>query len=279
MGTPRSRRKPAPEIDRAAARAAEEQYFERLAAQLGSTAGIFDPLSRRTWDASPRNRVTKTLEEPSTALKAVVKRLAERDLMKIYEDMPKNGVVLHEIVHKELLGRPQVRVVVAGAAFSPSEDLVRSGSSRRPADAPDLARVRDLIVRHDSVFYYMGAFSTTGWTDAVRAELAGPNWLVALSDQRDGAWRTRYAPDPRWSASARLFDLSSEDEKIDAIRRWVKAHTVDLLMDELTEDAVFEALGYAVPLIRRAFAAIAREDAFVRYDASGKPHRLVRTYG
>jgi hypothetical protein len=279
MNPRRAERPDPPETARADARDAEERFFERLAARMAATAGIYDPLSRRTWDASPRNRVTKSLEERSTEVKAAVKRLAERDLMKIYEDMPGNAVVLHEILHRELLGRPQVKVVVAGAAFSPVEDLVVRGASSRPIEAAELARVRAMVVRHDAVFYYMGAFSTTGWAASAEDELAGPNWLVALSDQRDGAWRTRYAPDERWTASARLFDLSSEEEKVDAIRRWVKAHTAALIMDELTEDAVFDALGYAVPLIRRAFASIAREDPFVRYDATGRPHRLVRTYG
>jgi hypothetical protein len=136
-----------------------------------------------------------------------------------------------------------------------------------------------MIARRDDVFYFMGLFSTTGWSGDARGVLSGPNWLAALCDEREGAWRTRYAPDPRWEGSARLFDLSSEEEKVDAVRRWVRSHTVELLMDELTEDLVFDALGYALPIVRRAFESIAREDAFVRYDAGGKPHRLVRTYG
>jgi hypothetical protein len=244
-----------------------------------AAGGIYDPLGRRTWDASARNRVTKTPDDRSSEVKAAVKRLAERDLMKIYEEMPKNALVLHEIVHRELLGRARVRVVVAGACFNPVEDLVRDGRSSRPAGPAELSRVRDRIANRDDVFYYMGAFSSTGWTGDALAALAGPNWLIALCDLRDGAWRTRTAPDPRWSASARLFDLGTEEEKVEAVRRWVKAHTVELLMDELTEDAVVDALGYARPVVRKAFEAIAREDAFVRYDAGGKPHRLVRTYG
>jgi hypothetical protein len=187
--------------------------------------------------------------------------------------------VLHEIVHKELLGRPSVRVVAAGAAFSPVEDLVRQGRSRRVAPAEELARVRDLIIRSETVFYYLGAFSTTGWDEAARRMLAGPNYLVALSDLTEGAWRTYYAPDPRWRAAARIFDLTSEEEKVEAIRRWVTKHTFELLMDELTEDTVFDALGYAIPIIREAFEQIAAEDRYVRFDTTARPYRLTRVYG
>jgi len=187
--------------------------------------------------------------------------------------------VLHEILHKELLGRSVVRLVVAGASFSPAEDLVRSGVSRRRIGLEELNRIKDMIVRSDHVFYYIGAFAATGWEDDSRRALAGPNYLIALSDVHEGAWRTYYSPDPRWRSAARIFDLTSEEEKVDSIRRWVTRHTFELLMDELTEDTVFEELGYAIPIVREAFELIASEDRYVRFDTSTRPYRLVRVYG
>ena len=251
----------------------------RLAAAMAATAGIFDPMTNRTYDASMKNRVTKELDERSAEVKAQIKRHAERDLMRTYEEMPKNRVAVHEIVHKELLGRPAVKVVVAGASFSPVEELVRHGRSCRRASAYDLERVRDQLVKSDAVFYYVGAFSTTGWDEDARKSIAGPNWLVALSDRADGAWRTWYAPDPRWRAAARIFDLSTEEEKVEAVRRWVSRHTGELLLDELTEDRVFDDLGYALPIVREAFRQIAAEDRYVKFDTSARPYRLTRTYG
>jgi hypothetical protein len=50
-------------------------------------------------------------------------------------------------------------------------------------------------------------------------------------------------------------------------------------MDELTEDTVFDALGYAIPIIREAFEQIASEDRYVRYDTTARPYRLTRVYG
>jgi hypothetical protein len=279
MGSTRIRKPPAPEIDRNAARVAEESYFERLAKNMNLTGGLYDPLSNRTYDASPRNRVTKVIDERSSEVKTLIKRFAERDLMRAYEEMPKNELHLFEIVHKELLGRPSVKVVVAGAAFSPVEELVRSGTSRARIPASELARIRERIVRSESVFYYIDAFSTTGWEDDARRALVGNNHLIALSDVQQGAWRTYYAPDPRWRAAARIFDLSSEDEKVESVRRWVSRHTLELLMDELTEDTVFDALGYAIPIIREAFSQIAAEDRYVRFDTSARPYRLTRVYG
>jgi hypothetical protein len=279
MGSTRIRKAPGPEVDRKAARVAEEGYFERLAHNMGLTGGLFDPLTNRTYDASPRNRVTKVLDDRSSEVKSLIKRFAERDLMRAYEEMPKNELHVYEIVHKELLGRPAVRIVVAGAAFSPVEELVRMGSSRSRIPAAELHRAKDQLVRSEHVFYYINAFATTGWEDDARRALVGNNHLIALSDVQNGAWRTYYAPDPRWRAAARIFDLSSEDEKVEAVRRWVSRHTLELLMDELTEDTVFDALGYAIPIIREAFSQIAAEDRYVRFDTSARPYRLTRVYG
>ena len=279
MGSTRVRKAAATEIDRKAARVAEENYFERLSANVNATAGLFDPGTSRTYDCSPRNRVTKALDDRSSEVKTFVKRFAERDLMRAYEEMPKNGTVLYEVIHKELLGRASVKVVIAGAAFSPVEDLVRTGASRTRIPLSELNRVRDQIVRSESVFYYMDAFATTSWEDEARRGLVGNNYLIALSDVSQGAWRTYYAPDPRWRSAARIFDFSSEEEKVEAVRRWVSRHTFELLMDELTEDTVFDALGYAIPIIREAFELIAAEDRYVRFDTRARPYRLIRVYG
>jgi len=279
MGTTRTRKAPPAEVDRKAARVAEENYFERLTANMNLTAGIFDPLTNRTYDSSPRNRVTKALDDRSSEVKTLIKRFAERDLMRAYEEMPKNETVLYEIVHKELLGRPSVKVVIAGAAFSPVEELVRQGASRERIPASELNRVKDQIVRNDHAFYYVNAFATTSWDEDARRILVGNNYLISLSDVFQGAWRTYYAPDPRWRAAARIFDLSSEEEKVEAVRRWVTRHTFELLMDELTEDTVFDALGYAIPIIREAFEQIAAEDRYVRFDTTARPYRLTRVYG
>jgi hypothetical protein len=219
------------------------------------------------------------VDDRSSEVKSLIKRFADRDLMRSYEEMPKNELHVYEIVHKELLGRPSVRVVVAGAAFSPVEELVRSGFSRARIAASELLRTKEQIVKSEHVFYYINAFATTGWEEDARRALVGNNHLIALSDIQNGAWRTYYAPDPRWRAAARIFDLSTEEEKVEAVRRWVSRHTLELLMDELTEDTVFDALGYAIPIIREAFSQIAAEDRYVRFDTSARPYRLTRVYG
>lgn len=266
-------------VDRKTALVTEEGFFERLGANMNATAGLYCPLDNRTYDASSRNRVMKVLDDRSSEVKALIKKHAERDLMKTYEEMPKNGVVLYEVLHKDLLGPRGVKVVVAGASFSPVEELVKRGQSSRRIGAEELARVKDAVAQNPAVFYYIGAFATTGFDDGCRTVCVGGNFLIALCDLYDEAWRTYFPPDGRWRGAARVFDLTTEEEKIEAVRRFVRRHTFELLMDEMTEDFVFDELGYAIPIIREAFELMAAEDRFVRFDTGTRPYRLVRSYG
>lgn len=266
-------------IDRKTALVTEEGFFERVAANINALSGLYSPLDNRTIDATPRNRVAKVMDDRSSEVKALIKKHAERDLMKTYEEMPKNPVVLYEYAHKDLLGPRLVKVTVAAASFSPAEELVRQGSSSRRTGPEELARVKDALCRKSDVFYYLGAFSTTGWEEGCRSLLVGSNFLAALCDLAEGAWRTHFPPDGRWRGAARVFDLTTEEEKIEAVRGFVRRRTFEVLMDELTEDFVFDELGYAIPIIREAFELIAAEDRFVRFETGSRPYRLVRVYG
>ncbi len=272
----RSKRAP---VDRKSALVGEEGFFERLGANMNALAGLFNPLDGRTYDASSRNRVMKVVDDRAVEVKSLIKKHADRDLMKTYEEMPKNGVTLYEIVHKDLLGPRLVKIVVAGASFSPAEDLVRKGESLKRTGAEELARVKDAIAQNAGVFYFIGAFSTSGWEEGCRSILVGGNFLIALCDLYAEAWRTYFPPDGRWRGAARVFDLTTEEEKIEAVRHFVKRHTFELLMDEMTEDFVFDELGYAIPIIREAFELMSAEDRFVRFDTGTRPYRLIRNYG
>ncbi len=258
---------------------AEERFFERLAGNLSRLQGLFNPLDGRTYDATPAHRTVKSLDVRASEVKAAIRKHADKDLMKVYEEMPKNAVSVVEVHHKEIFGSRSTKIVVAGASFSPVEDLVRRGSSARAIGAEELARVKDLLCTREDVFHYVGCFSTTTFDPGCRGLLVGANHLVALCDRLGDAWRTTWAPDTRWRGAARLFDLTTDDEKVDAIRSFVRRRQFALLMDELTEDYVFDELGYSIPIIREAFDRIAAEDRFVRFDTGSRPYRLVRNYG
>lgn len=268
-----------PAVDRKTALVREGSFFERLGAALNAVPAVYDPLDNRIYDAGPRNRVMRMLDDRSQEVKALIRKLADRDLMKIYEEMPKSPVVAYEVWHQQMFVPRSLRVVVAGASFSPTEELIRAGRSSRRIRSEELSRALKLIASDDAVFYYIGAFATTGWDESCRQMLVGANHLVALCDVSDDAWRTYYAPDARWRTAMRMFDLATDDEKVESIRAFVKRHTFELLMDELSEDVVFDELGYPIPIIREAFEEIASEDRFVRLETGEVPYRLIRVYG
>lgn len=266
-------------VDRKAALAREEGFIERVTANVTATPAIFNPADGKFYDASLRNRVMRTLDDRSQDVKVLIRKFADRDLMKTYEEMPKNPGLVFEIWHQQMFSNRQLKVAVAAAAVSPIEELIRKGSSAQAARPEDVRRVVELVATQENVFYYIGAFSTTGWTEPCRQLLVGANHLAALCDVAHGAWRTYFAPDPRWRSTMRVFDLASDEEKIEAIRQFARKQTFALLMDELTEDYVYEELGYPIPVIREAFEVIASEDRFVRLETGEVPYRLIRVYG
>ena len=280
MPSTRLRRAPAPpSLDRKTFRVGEENFFDRLQANINGMTGLHNPLDNRTYDASPRNRVTKMIDDRSTEVKQLIKKLAERDLMKTYEEMPRNNILLVDVMHKEFLGSRKVKVALAGAGFSPTEELIRKGRSSRRAGAGELNRGKDLIVTRPDVFHFIAAFSASGWEEDCRHLLQGANYLVALVDIYEGIWRTYFPPDARWRGAAHLVDLTSEEEKIDAVRTFVRRHAAELIMDEMTEDFLFDELGYPIPIIREAFEIVSSEDPFIRLESGSRPFRLVRNYG
>lgn len=265
-------------VDRRTAQVAEENFFERLIAAVTHARAVPNPLDGRTYDLSPACRLMRTLDARTEQMKGAIRRLVERDLLKTYDEMPKCGTVVFEVFRRDLLGSRDVRVVVAGASLSPVEEFLTDGRSSTATSAADFARVRDEIVTRPDVFYYICAFSTTSWAPDARNTLAGHNFLAALCDLNEDAWRVWYAPDPRWDFGARLFDLTAYEEKIEAIRTFVERHTFELLMDELTEDFVFDHLGYAIGVIREAFEILESRSEFIKLETGTEPYRLVRAY-
>lgn len=265
-------------VDRRTALVAEENFFERLISAVTNARAAPSPLDGRTYDLSPANRTMRVLDARTEEMKAGIKRFVQRDLLKTYDEMPKCGTLVFDVFRRDFLGSREPRVVIAGASLSPVEEFLRDGSSSTPTSAAEFSRVRDEVVTRTDVFYFLCAFSTTSWAPEARNTLAGRNYLAALCDLNEDAWRVWYAPDSRWDYGARLFDLSTYEEKLEAIRTFTQRHTFELLMDDLTEDHVFEQLGYSVGVIREAFEMIASQSEFLRLEAGSDPYRLVRVY-
>lgn len=265
-------------VDRRTAQVAEENFHERLAAAVNQAREVVNPTEGKAFSIGPRDRIQRIHDASTDRLKEMVKKQVPRDLLKTYDEMPKGIATIFEAVGGGLLGGKDARVAVAGVAIHPWEELLREGRSSRRITATELNRTREELVTRPDVFHYLCAFAPTGWEEAARDTLSGPNFLVALADLQADAWRVYYAPDARFEGSARVFDLTTYDEKVDAIRRFVDAHAFEIVMDEMTEEVVYEHLWYPIPVIREAMEVLEREMEFVRLDASSTPYRLVRVY-
>ncbi len=274
--------KPLPEgaITRANARELEQAFIGRLQRNVLALYGIFSPLENRWFDADEKNRESHVMEPGQEAVRRAVNEHITRGHKRVFEEMPTNRTFLCEVFTRELLGGKTPRVIVLGLAVNPLEDLVKDGGSARKLGYQDLLDAMNPWVHHPQVFYYVSAFSTTGWSDDAKARASNSaNALVTLVDYRDKSWILSPAPDQRWGDSLRMFDLNSTEELVGRVSQFVDAHTFELLMDQMTDRYVAGALGVDAVSVRKAFEGIPPKDKFVRLLGSGNDARLVRDYG
>lgn len=265
-------------IHRKTALLAEEGFFERINGNIARAPGVYCPLDGKTYDATGQNKNIRCIDTLTEELKLLIKENVQKNFMELYDAMPKNSIILHEIMHKDIFTPKSTKVVIATFSISPMKDLLLKGYSTEQMTGNLLNQIREEIIESSNVFYYIGAFSPAGWNNTAKNALSGKNFLIALCDIYEGAWRTYREPDNRWDIMYRLFDLCSKSEKIEYIKRFVEKHTLELLMDELTEDLVRDKLYYDSSIIYEAFEAIEEENDYIVFNTREKPHRLVRVY-
>ena len=265
-------------VDRKTAKLAEERFLERISANICNANGVYSPLDKKLYDASDKNKICKVIDICSEKIKAQIKELAKTNLMALYDEMPKGNAHVYEIMHKELLGARKPKVIIAATTISPIADLLRYGYSAQQLSLAHIDNTKKVLMSNTGAFYYLCLFSPTGWDNISPNALSGSNFLIALTDITDGIFSTYFVEDDRWRSNALIFDLSTKEEKVEHIKRFVNNHTLELLMDELTEDFVANSLGYAINTIRDAFELMELEDDYIKIDRNSKPYRLTRIY-
>jgi hypothetical protein len=259
-------------ITRKQAKEAEESFISHMSRVFTSLTWAYEPVEGRIIEttAGAFGLVVQTL------FRDLVKSLVERHVglspAEVMREMPCGKAVAKEIVKQELFGGTKGRVTVAACSVSPFEDLVRDGYSSRKLSQDDAMRVRKSLARDPNVFHWVGLYSTTGWTDECRAYLTnGHNILLCLIEQTADGWKTTPVKDHRWKYMLAVFETRARAERVKQVRDFIA-------MERLTEAYVAEKLGMAEEIVREAFEAVCRENAFIRMESDGTTCRLVRAY-
>jgi hypothetical protein len=262
-------------VDRAACRSLESQFIGRFLRRLKEIKLLHNPLANAAVDTEGG-----VLRESSDEIevKAAVRRHAPPDShAAAFEAMPRNMMVTVEYSRRRLFGSRRPLVAAAAVAVNPLEELARDERSSTPAGADRLSAVLQRILVNPRVFYYVIAFSPTGWDAAARAHCLSQNAVVALASPQAGGVRV-LIPESGGPISRKAFDLMTYLEKFRMLQSTIVEHGVELVLGDFTEDFVAEMLHFDRGIIESLFEDAVAEDPFLILDNRRAPIRLLREY-
>ena len=200
------------EIDEARRR--EEQFLRRFEQNLSKLERIYSPLEKKSYSIragmldpqaeAPYQRVVDLLKE---------KGLYDRGLL---ERLPHDRCTRFSLPASGLFGRKPPKLVIAGVAVSPIEQLASVGGAVRPLGEPDLARVLREQLRHRGAYHVIGVLSTVGWDKDLFKAPPQQEGLALVLVQADGSggWATSHTLPKELSALSIAYDPETLDEKV-----------------------------------------------------------------
>jgi hypothetical protein len=265
-------------VSRQAARENEEGFLSRVRKNFRQLAGLYNPLDGRWYDVIERNVGEYVVDLGAEAAKNAVRDRVKHGMNEILASMPTNRAAICDFYTRDFLGTKQKKLSLAGVSLSPLDELAAPGWSLSPLGFAAVTQAQRRVVTDPGVFYYLCFFSTTGWSGEARDLLSnGPNFVACLVDRHQDSWRITAKDDGRWGDALQVYDLETYAEKRDRVHVFVRRHTLELLMDRLSDRFVCEKTGLPLDVVRAAFRDLA-QDPFVHLTTDEEAFRLSRVY-
>lgn len=272
-----SRPAPAGAVSRAEAQQRERDFLARVERSVQAQRTLRHASEGRSYETDDRE--VHASESAAEDVRRLIRAAGVGHPREVYDSMPLNRQWSLTVAAKSLLGRRTNRVTVTALCGSPLSDLVGQGWSDRLLDGREAAATIARLTADATVFHWIAACSTVGWSaDADRLLDGGPNFCTGLVSCTAGRWSVRTGADPRWNQAAGLFRLHGEEEENARVAQFVAAHSFELIMGLLTDRWVAEQTGVEIGAVRTAFESLCRQDPFVRGEISGDGFRLTRIY-
>jgi hypothetical protein len=256
MAQRRKSTEPEDPVSREEARALEEDFHGRLRGKLGALREIFNPLDGRIYFVDPSVSMKQWDQAEKVKRVMVSSGVLDRSIRRT---MPGNRGTRLDIGTKGILSGFTPLVSVAGVSLSPLKELAVEGETRSPVEFPDLeSAVKRAADRH-KVFTYVGAFTTTSFSEeCVEQPPRSQNFVTILVVRgADSAWRVLNREGFPWPGAPELFDLETIAEKVDRCRRTLLEHE-DLRMKggHVRLSEIRTELGFSDDVFDRALSQI-----------------------
>lgn len=231
-----------------------EMEFEQLEEILNPISEKLLPLSQRTCSPLKRDHSANIIQQ----MKA--RHIYDRELL---DAIPLERASEYHVYKKGFFGRGELQVVVTGLTLSPIDQFLDKRFGQRPLGPSDIQRAISELVIQDGIFYYVGIYSTTGWSKEAQFHVPREKNLICnLIEKADDdlSWTLHGQQDQR-NQVCRLFDPETDSEKIQRTKIYLReSPKLSLKGGHIVIQNLVEDLHLPVALVRQAIEQVAEDD-------------------
>ena len=231
-----------------------EMEFEQLEEILNPVSEKLLPLSQRTCSPLKRDHSANIIQQ----MKA--RHIYDRELL---DAIPLERASEYHVYKKGFFGRGELQVVVTGLTLSPIDQFLDKRFGQRPLGPSDIQRAISELVIQDGIFYYVGIYSTTGWSKEAQFHVPREKNLICnLIEKADDdlSWTLHGQRDQR-NQVCRLFDPETDSEKMHRIKKYLReSPKLSLKGGHVVIQNLVEDLNLPVALVRQSIDQLAEDD-------------------
>lgn len=243
------------------ARSQEEFFLQRFELEFESMETIANPLTGKLLPVN--SRTTSTLKRDHSA--AIIQAMKSRQIYDraLLDAIPLEKAWEFHVYRRGFFGRGELNVVLAALSLAPIEEFLDRRYASTPLGSEVVRRAVSELVLQEGIFYYVGLFSSSGWTREARERVPqDKNLSCCLIEREDLAgWRVTGQGDDRWLGVSRLFDPETDQEKIERVKGVLRdSPRLRLKGGHVVLQNLVEDLGLSAALVDQAVRELVEED-------------------
>ena len=242
------------------ARSREEFFLSRFELEFEQLDEIFNPLTEKLLPLNQRTCSPLKRDHSANIIQQMKSRhIYDRELL---DAIPLERASEYHVYKKGFFGRGELQVVVTGLTLSPVDEFLDKRFGVRPLSSADIQRAISELVIQEGIFYYIGIYSTTGWSQDAQFHLPREKNLICNLIEKDEkiSWRIHGQQDGRGQV-CRLFDPETDGEKIHRTKKYLREFPkLTLKGGHIVIQNLVEDLELPLGLVRQAIEELVEDD-------------------
>ena len=205
-------------LDPDVCRKLEHEFLNGFEARLYTVPAVPNPMEGgKRYEIHPAGETTSLFSDRDALKKLLIESGdAEGDMRRF----PHNRGMEISLIRKKLFGPKLKKMSFVGTCWSPLDELVKTGRARSQGTRRTLVKLVERVVTDANCYYWIGAFSSTGWNaDARDANVRGANYVLFLLECDEENGFRAFAPPDMDLVVRNAFDPEDEMTKLNRARR------------------------------------------------------------